>query len=139
MERIEDMWQGDRLVSELGLKLEAAEEGHGRVSVRVEERFLNAHGIGHGVLIFALADAAFAVATNSVTDAVGIQYSLNVFRAALPGETLFGEARLLHRGKRSLVCEFTVVNEAGRTLAQGQATALPVARDAYQQLAAPGG
>ncbi len=134
MGRIEDVWQGDRLSSELGLRLEAAEEGFGRVSVRVEERFLNAHGIGHGVLLFALADAAFAVATNSVMDAVGIQYSFNVFRAALPGETLFGEARLLHQGKRSLVCEFKVANESGRVLAQGQATALPVPRTNYEGL-----
>ena len=139
MSRIEDVWQGDRLSNELGLKLEAAEEGFGRVSVRVEDRFLNAHGIGHGVLLFALADAAFAVATNSVVDAVGIQYSFNVFRAALPGETLFGEARLLHRGKRSLVCELKVANESGRVLAQGQATALPVPRANYEGLRTPAG
>lgn len=139
MSRIEDVWQGDRLSGELGLKLEAAEEGFGRVSVRVEDRFLNAHGIGHGVLLFALADAAFAVATNSVVDAVGIQYSFNVFRAALPGETLLGEARLLHRGKRSLVCELKVTNEGGRVLAQGQATALPVPRANYEGLKASSG
>ncbi len=134
MSRIDDVWQGDRLSSDLGLRLEGAEEGFGRVSVRVEDRFLNAHGIGHGVLLFALADAAFAVATNSVVDAVGIQYSFNVFRAALPGETLFGEARMLHRGKRSLVCELKVTNESGRVLAQGQATALPVPRANYEGL-----
>jgi len=134
MTRIEEVWQGDRLSRELGLELVAAEEGYGRVSIRVEDRFLNAHGIGHGVLLFALADAAFAVATNSIAEAVGIQYSFNVFRAALRGETLFGEARLLHRGKRSLVCELVVTTEAGRTLAQGQATALPVPRAQYAGL-----
>lgn len=139
MGRIEDVWQGDRLSRELGLKLEAAEEGYGRVSVGVEERFLNAHGIGHGVLLFALADAAFAVAANSVADAVGIQYSFNVFRAALPGETIFGEARMLHGGRRSLVCELKVTNESGRVLAQGQATALPVSRDSYQHLSRQAG
>ena len=42
-----------------------AREGYARVSVRVQERFLNSHGIAHGTLVFAVADAAFAVAVNA--------------------------------------------------------------------------
>ncbi len=131
MGRIEEIWKGDRLIQDFGMRLLASEEGYAKVSVRVEERFLNAHGIGHGVLIFAAADAAFALSVNAVTDAVGVQWSLNVFRAAKPGEEVIGESRIFHRGRQSMVCELTVTAGDGRVLARGQSTALPVGRGTH--------
>ena len=126
MERIQAIFQGDRLIQDFGMTLVEAREGYAKVSVAVAERFLNAHGIGHGVLLFAAADAAFALAVNAARDAVGVQWSLNAFRAAQPGETVIGEAQVIHAGRQSLVCALTVTTGDGRVLAKGQATALPV-------------
>lgn len=131
MDRVEEIFRGDRLIQDFGMKLVEAREGYAKVSVAVEERFLNAHNIGHGVLLFAVADAAFALSVNAVVDAVGVQWSLNVFRAAKPGETVVGESRILHKGRQSMVCELTVTAGDGRLLAKGQSTALPVSREAY--------
>ncbi|HBO70470.1 MAG TPA: hypothetical protein DD658_10285 [Deltaproteobacteria bacterium] len=128
MGRIEEIWRGDRLIQDFGMRLLETGDGYAKVSVRVEERFLNAHGIGHGVLLFAAADAAFAISVNAVTDAVGVQWSLNVFRAAKPGEEVIGESRIFHKGRQSMVCELTVTAGDGRVLARGQSTALPVSR-----------
>lgn len=135
MGRIEAIWKGDRLIQDFGMKLLEAREGYARVSVKVEERFLNAHDIGHGVLLFAAADAAFALSVNAVTDAVGVQWSLNIIRAAHPGEEVIGESRVFHRGRQSMVCELTVTAGDGRILARGQSTALPVSRAAYAERA----
>jgi len=126
MERIQAIFQGDQLIQDFGMRLVEAREGYAKVSVVVAERFLNAHRIGHGVLLFAAADAAFALAVNAARDAVGVQWSLNAFRAAHPGETVIGEAKVIHTGRQSLVCELTVTAGDGRILAKGQATALPV-------------
>jgi acyl-CoA thioesterase len=139
MDRIQSIFQQDRLIQDFGMKLLEAREGYAKVSVVVEERFLNAHNIGHGVLLFAAADAAFALAVNATVDAVGVQWSLNAFRAAKPGETVIGEARLLHSGRLSLVCELTVTAGDGRVLAKGQSTALPVSRDSLAGGAMGGG
>lgn len=130
-ERIEEIFRGDRLIRDFGMQLIEAREGYAKVSVTVEDRFLNAHGIGHGVLLFAAADAAFALSVNAVVDAVGVQWSLNVFRAAKPGETVIGESRMIHKGRQSMVCELTVTAGDGRVLARGQSTALPVSREAF--------
>jgi acyl-CoA thioesterase len=135
MGRIEEIWNGDRLIRDFGMKLLEAREGYARVSVKVEDRFLNAHNIGHGVLLFAAADAAFALSVNSTVDAVGVQWSLNVIRAAKPGEEVVGESRVFHRGRQSMVCELTVTAGDGRVLARGQSTALPVSREAYKESA----
>ncbi|MBI5420633.1 MAG: PaaI family thioesterase [Deltaproteobacteria bacterium] len=135
MGRIEEIWNGDRLIGDFGMKLLEARDGYARVSVKVEERFLNAHNIGHGVLLFAVADAAFALSVNAVTDAVGVQWSLNVMRAAKPGEEVIGESRVFHKGRQSMVCELTVTAGDGRVLARGLSTALPVSRQAYAESA----
>ncbi len=138
MDRIGEIWRGDRLIQDFGMTLVEAREGYAKVSVPVKERFLNAHGIGHGVLLFAAADAAFALSVNAAVDSVGVQWSLNVFRAAKPGETVFGESRIIHRGRQSMVCELTVTAGDGRVLARGQSTALPVARGAHSGSAPAG-
>jgi acyl-CoA thioesterase len=138
MGRIGEIWQGDRLIQDFGMKLIEAREGYAKVSVEVKDRFLNAHGIGHGVLLFAAADAAFALSVNAVVDAVGVQWSLSVFRAAKPGEEVIGESKIIHGGRQSMVCELTVTAGDGRVLARGQSTALPVRRGAHEGLAPPG-
>jgi acyl-CoA thioesterase len=130
MDRIQAIFRNDRLIQDFGMTLVEAREGYAKVSVAVAERFLNAHRIGHGVLLFAVADAAFALAVNAARDAVGVQWSLNAFRAAQAGETVFGEAKVIHAGRQSLVCELTVTAGDGRVLVKGQATALPVTRAA---------
>ena len=126
MERIQAIFQGDRLIQDFGMTLVEARDGYAKVSVVVADRFLNAHRIGHGVLLFAVADAAFALAVNAARDAVGVQWSLNAFRSAQPGETVIGEAKVIHAGRQSLVCELTVTAADGRVLVRGQSTALPV-------------
>jgi acyl-CoA thioesterase len=133
MDRIEEIFRGDRLIQDFGMKLVEAREGYAKVSVVVEARFLNAHNIAHGVLLFAAADAAFALSVNAVTDSLSIQWSLNVIRAAKPGETVIGESRIIHKGRQSLVCELTVTAGDGRVLAKGQSTALPVSREAFRK------
>jgi acyl-CoA thioesterase len=127
-DRSSEVFEADRLLQHLGVELVEARDGYAKVRARVHDRFLNAHGIGHGVLLFAVADGAFALAVNAARDAVGVQWSLNVFRPARPGETVIGEARTIHAGRQSAVCELTVTAGDGRLLAQGQATALPRAR-----------
>jgi len=70
MKRIQAIFQGDRLIQDFGMTLVEAYDGYAKVSVVVADRFLNAHRIGHGVLLFAAADAAFALAVNAARDAV---------------------------------------------------------------------
>jgi acyl-CoA thioesterase len=131
MDRVQEIFREDRLIQDFGMTLHEARDGYAKVSLTVEDRFLNAHRIGHGVLLFALADAAFALSVNAVVDAVGVQWSLNIFRAAKPGETVIGESRMIHKGRQSMVCELTVTAGDGRVLAKGQSTALPVSREAF--------
>ncbi len=130
MDRVQEIYRGDRLMQDFGMKLIEARAGYAKLSVVVEERFLNAHNIGHGVLTFAIADAAFALSVNAESDATGVNWGFNIIRAAKPGETLIGESRVIHKGRQQVVCELTVTTAEGKLLARGISTALPVTREA---------
>jgi acyl-coenzyme A thioesterase PaaI-like protein len=49
----------------------------------------------------------------------------------MPGETVIGESQIIHKGRKTMVCDLTVTAGDGRMLAKGQSTALPVPRDTY--------
>lgn len=125
-ERIAFIVDNDRMIPHFNMRVEEAREGYARVSARVEEAFLNVHLVAHGTLIFALLDVAFALAVNAADDAMGVQWSFNILRAAHPGEVLTAVCSTLHQGSRLHVVEYEVRNAAGRLLAKGQATAMPV-------------
>lgn len=109
------------------MKLLNAGEGFAHLSAEVKEEFLNAHQIAHGAMIFALLDVAFAISVNSINDAVGVQWSFNMFRSASLGDTVSAEARVIHKGRNLLVVEFKAKSEkTKKLLAQGMATAMPL-------------
>ncbi len=109
------------------MQLLEAGEGFAHLSAKVKEDFLNAHQIAHGGMIFALLDVAFAIAVNSINDAVGVQWSFNMFRPASLGDTIIAESKVIHRGRNLLVVEFTAKSgDTQKLLAQGMATAMPL-------------
>lgn len=130
MGRIDDIIKGDMLFHLFHMELLEGTEGYARVRAEVREEFSNAHSIAHGGMIFALLDIAFAVAVNSMIDAVGVQWSFNIFRSASVGDHVRAEARVIHRGRQSVVVEFRAESErTQRVMAQGMATALPLPRN----------
>lgn len=129
MGRIKEIIKGDRLFHLFGMELVEAAEGHAVIRAEVKEEFLNAHNIAHGGIVFALLDVAFALAVNSVTDAVGVQWSFNIFRSTSAGDFIKAEAKIVHKGKSLLVVEFRAESEkTGKLIAQGMATSLPLPR-----------
>ena len=85
------------------LGVEFVEGGPGRAVVRLEvrENHLNCNGACHGGLIFALADTAFGLASNSYgTVAAGIDAHITYHVAAKLGDVLFGTASEVSRGRK---------------------------------------
>lgn len=106
-------------LSEL-LGFELVEEGPGRAVVRAEvgDGHRNAHGGAHGGFVFALADAALAVASNSHgPKAVATAASIHFTRSALVGDVLTARAREISLGARAGTYEIEVTAEDGSLVA----------------------
>ena len=101
------------------VEIEEAKEGYARVRMALRPDMLNGHGIGHGGMIFALADTAFAYACNGRNlRTVAAQASIVFLDAAQPGEVLVAEAREAALVGRSGVTHVGVRTQDGRAIAE---------------------
>lgn len=99
----------DPLSTLLGFELLEQGPGFARVKGTVGPGHTNQHGSAHGGFVFALADTAFAVASNSHGPvAVAVATSIHFARAAMPGETLVAEATEDALGPRMATYSVTV-------------------------------
>mgnify|MGYP002737857315 FL=1 len=89
------------LADTLGFQQLLLERDHAVLRTMVGAGHTNMHGTGHGGFVYALADEAFALASNSGdADAVALSVHMDYFRAVRPGDVLMAEARAEHVGRR---------------------------------------
>ncbi|KON32208.1 hypothetical protein AC478_00895 [miscellaneous Crenarchaeota group-1 archaeon SG8-32-3] len=84
----------------LGIQVHEAKDGYAKLSLKIAKKHTNALGAAHGGAIFALADCAFAEASNyGEKVAVAVQVSINFLKPAFEGDTLTAEAVRVSDGK----------------------------------------
>ena len=102
-----------------GIEIEQAREGYARIRMTLRADMLNGHGTGHGGIVFALADTAFAYACNSRNlRSVAAQASIVYLEPAREGDVLVAEAREQALVGRSGVCHVPVRTQDGRPIAE---------------------
>lgn len=85
----------------LGFERLAAPDGVVRLRARVDEGHTNMHGTAHGGFLYALADEAFALASNAGdADAVALSVHMDYFRPVRVGDVVDVESRTEHLGRR---------------------------------------
>jgi len=111
----EQFTERDGFMSALGAQLVDIDRGSAVISMKVRKESLNFNGTCHGGAIFALADCAFGVASNSYGAlAAGIDVHITYNAAARLGETLTATAREVSRSRKIAVYEIDVRgDEAG--------------------------
>ena len=118
----DDGWRGriaalaarDGLCATLGIAVRGGGAGSAVVAMTVDARHLNFNGGCHGGAIFALADSAFGLASNSHGPvASGIDAHITFQTAVAAGDTLVARAVELQRSRRIGVYRIDVVREHG--------------------------
>lgn len=78
--------RADPFARSLGVALEEVREGYARASLVLAPHHRNFHGLVHGGVVFALADCAFAAASNARGErAVAISATVHFLRPPAPG------------------------------------------------------
>ncbi len=101
--------------------------GHSRVSMKVRREYANFNGLVFGGVIMALADEAFAYATNSlVKPSYASQVNIHFLNAPSLDDELIAECHVLKSGRRVGISEMEVVNQNGMVIARATGTTIPV-------------
>ena len=109
--------QRDRFARHVGIELLEVGKGWAKAQLALRPHHLNGVHTAHGGAIFALADLAFAAASNSHgTVAVGINASISYVKAASEG-TLTAEAQETSCGPRLATYTVRVTDDTGDLVA----------------------
>jgi acyl-CoA thioesterase len=112
-------WEKDEASRSLGMELVTIEPGHAVLAMTVTAKMVNGHDTCHGGYIFALADSAFGVASNSHNRrAVAQHCAITYLTTAQLGDRLVARATERYRAGRSGIYDVTVTREEGVVIAE---------------------
>ncbi len=112
------MYARDRASQALGIEVANIGPGHAELRMTVRPDMMNGHAIGHGGLVFTLADSAFAYACNSHNhNTVAAGCSIEFLAPCHEGDVLTAVASERTLVGRSGVYDIDVKNQRGESIA----------------------
>jgi acyl-CoA thioesterase len=112
----------DQFAKHLGVEMLEYAPGNAKARMELKDHHLNSAGTVHGGAIFSLADAVFAVASNSHgTLAMAINVSISFFKA-VKGGTLTASAEEISINPKLATYLITILDETGNKIALFQGT-----------------
>jgi len=113
-QRVAGLAAKDRFARAMGVQLVDGGPGYAKVAMTVREQHLNFNGTCHGGAIFAFADAAFGLASNSHgVIAAGIDAHITYQAAAAIGDELTAVAVEVSRSRKLAVYRIDVTRADG--------------------------
>ena len=115
----EAMWNNDQASAWFGMRIVEIDEGFAMLSLTVEKKHTNGHGICHGGVTFALADSAFAFACNSRNQSTVAQHNTISYTSPVRlGDVLTATAKEISLIGRNGIYDVEVTNQEGLAVAQ---------------------
>jgi acyl-CoA thioesterase len=127
IEKLKDLGKNEPVANFFGMKLRELSPGFARVTMPMRPEYINFNGMIFGGIISAVADQAFAYATNSVINTnVASQFNIYFIAAASEKDELTAECRVVKSGKRVCISEIRVTNREGKLIATATGTTIPL-------------
>jgi len=117
-ELIADMAKINPVFQHLGIEVELAEPGHSRFVMSVRDELTNTFGVGHGGIVFTLADMAFGFTCNAGGErAMTASAAIDYLAPAPVGTRIVADAREVARQGRNVFYDVVISTEAGDVIA----------------------
>jgi len=117
------------IASFLKMRLLELTPGYAKVAMKLLPEYQNFNGLIFGGIIMAVADQAFAYASNSVAySSVASQFNIHFVAGARVDDELTAECRVVRSGRRVGISEITVTNQTGKLIAKATGTTIPTAK-----------
>ena len=125
LKQIREKFESNHFPRSLGIELDSIENGRARLSLEVTHRHLQLAGVMHGGAIATLIDTAVAFAIVGASDAdarfTTIEMKVNYLSAIREGRVV-ADAKLIRDGRRIVVAECDLFDQAGKLAAKGLLT-----------------
>ena len=115
------------IASFLKMRLLELSPGYAKVAMKLKPEYQNFNGLVFGGIVMAVADQAFAYASNSVAyPSIASQFNLHFIAGAGVDDELIAEGQVLRSGRRAGISEITVTNQEGKLIAKATGTTIPM-------------
>ncbi|MGO4886952.1 PaaI family thioesterase [Anaerobacillus sp. MEB173] len=104
----------------LNISVHFANEEQAKIELPVANELKQAYGVIHGGIISTVLDMAMSAALTTTLDDMEFSSTIDLhvsFLRPMFGKTLFGEAKVVKRGKRIIVVNGEAVDESGNVIA----------------------
>jgi len=123
VEKLKAKEVGEPIAAFLKIKLVELTPGYAKVAMKLTADHINFNGMVFGGIVMAVADQAFAYATNSLmSPSIATQFNIHLISGAAPGDELTAECRVIKSGRRIGVSEMTMTNQSGKLIARASGT-----------------
>jgi acyl-CoA thioesterase len=96
--------------------------------MKLAPEYQNFNGLIFGGIVMAVADQAFAYASNSLAyPSLASQFNIHFVAGAEVNDELTAECRVVRSGRRVGISEMTVTNQEGKLIAKATGTTIPIA------------
>lgn len=115
---LQQMEKSDATNAFFGIKINEARQGFVKGSLTILPEMINSVGVAHGGICFALADTCCGIAVNlHGRKCVSTETSINQFRPALAGQTIFCTTKEEFMGEKIAVMTGEVFSPEGERIA----------------------
>ncbi len=119
--------EGEPIASFLKMRLLELSPGYAKVAIKLTPEYQNFNGLVFGGIVMAVADQAFAYASNSIAHpSIASQFNIHFITGAGADDELTAECRVVRSGRRVGISEMTVTNQEGKLIAKATGTTIPV-------------
>ena len=118
--------EAEPIASFLGMRLLELSQGYAKVAMKLRTEYRNFNGLTFGGIVMAVADQAFAYASNSVIfPNVASQFNIHFIAMAGADDELTAECRVVRSGRRVCISEMMMTNQEGKLIAKTTGTTIP--------------
>ena len=115
------------IASFLKMRLLELSPGYAKIAMKLTPDYLNFNELIFGGIIMAVADQAFAYASNSTTPrSIASQFNIHFIAGAEVTDELIAEGHVIKSGRRAGISEMVVTNKDGKLIAKATGTTIPV-------------
>ena len=122
-QQIIDFFHANTVIDFMEIEVVPTPDGEARLELTPDIRHANLHLMAHGGMLTLMADTAMGAKCLALNKrVVTISMMIEFMRAIKVGTRIMTDARVLHDGQRTMVCECRIVDATGKLYAKADAT-----------------
>ncbi len=116
---VDYMMEKDNFSQFLGIRIVDIQENYATIEMTVTNQMLNGLGTVHGGVIFAVADSAFAFASNNDGNAaVAMSVTINFTKVSRERDILRATSKLINDTKKTALYDISITNQNNQLVAK---------------------